>query len=90
MLGMEYKQSQGDHTLFIQHSVTGEVTALLVYVDDIIIMGNDMVGLDMLRGCLVKEFKIKELGKLKYFWILRWLILSKESLSLNTNTYLTC
>ncbi|RVW96045.1 Retrovirus-related Pol polyprotein from transposon RE1 [Vitis vinifera] len=36
-----YKQSQGDHTLFIKHLATGGVTALLVYVDDIIVTGND-------------------------------------------------
>ena len=36
-----YKQSQGDHTLFIKHSAAGGVTALLVYVDDIIVTGND-------------------------------------------------
>ena len=35
-----YKQSQGDHTLFIKHFVGG-VTALLVYVEDIIVTGND-------------------------------------------------
>ena len=36
-----YKQSQGDHTLFIKHSAAGGVIALLVYVDDIIVTGND-------------------------------------------------
>ena len=36
-----YRQSQGDHTLFIKHSVAGGVTTLLVYVDDIIVTGND-------------------------------------------------
>lgn len=36
-----YKQSQGDHTLFIKHSARGRVTALLVYVDDIIVTGDD-------------------------------------------------
>ena len=35
------KQSQGDHTLFIKHSTAGGVTVLLVYVDDIIVTGND-------------------------------------------------
>ena len=34
MKEFEYKQSQGDRTLFIKHSVTGGVTAFLVYVDD--------------------------------------------------------
>ncbi|RDX66853.1 hypothetical protein CR513_54344, partial [Mucuna pruriens] len=36
-----YKQSQGDHTLFIKYTTTGGVIALLVYVDDIIITRND-------------------------------------------------
>ena len=36
-----YKQSQGDHTLFIKHSAVEGVTALLVHVDDIIVTGND-------------------------------------------------
>ena len=36
-----YEKSQGDHTLFIKHSAAWGVTALLVYVDDIIVTGND-------------------------------------------------
>ena len=43
MKNMGYKQSQGNHTLFIKDkdSDSGEVTTLLVYVDDIIMTGND-------------------------------------------------
>ena len=41
MKNMGYKQSQRERTLFIKHSDSEEVTALLVYVDDIIMMGND-------------------------------------------------
>lgn len=37
---MGYKQSRGDHTHFIKHSETRGVTALIVYVDDIIITVN--------------------------------------------------
>ena len=62
-----YKQSQGDHTLFIKHSVAGRVTALLVYVDDIIVTGNDEREKHDVKQRLAKEFEIKELGKLKYF-----------------------
>ena len=36
-----YKQSQGDNTLFIKHSIAEGVTVFLVYVDDIIVTGND-------------------------------------------------
>lgn len=62
-----YKQSQGDHTLFIKHTAARGVTALLVYVDDIIITGNDEKEKGDLKQKLVREFEIKELGKLKYF-----------------------
>lgn len=41
MTALGYKQSNGDHTLFIKHSTSGGVTALLVYVDDIIVTRND-------------------------------------------------
>ena len=41
MVSLGYKQSQGDHTHFIKHSQDGKLTLLLVYVDDIIIAGDD-------------------------------------------------
>jgi hypothetical protein len=36
-----YKQNQADHTLFFKHSYQGKVTDVIVYVDDIILIGND-------------------------------------------------
>lgn len=41
MIGLDFKQSQGDHTLFIKHSEIGGVTVLLMYVNDIIITSDD-------------------------------------------------
>ena len=35
-----YKQSNSDHTLFIKHK-EGKITALIVYVDDIVLTGDD-------------------------------------------------
>ncbi|RVW35276.1 Retrovirus-related Pol polyprotein from transposon RE1 [Vitis vinifera] len=67
MKEFRYKQSQGDHTLFIKHSALGGVTALLVYVDDIIVTGNDEREKHELKQRLTTEFEMKELGKLKYF-----------------------
>ena len=61
------RQSQGDHTLFFKHSDLGGVATLLVYVDGIIMMGNDGLEKQTLRQCLTKKFGIKELGRLKYF-----------------------
>ena len=67
MIANGYKQSQGDHTLFIKHSISGGVTTLIVYVDDIIVTGNDEKEKNTLKQCLAKEFEIKDLRKLKYF-----------------------
>ena len=67
MKKMVNKQSQGDHTLFIKHSNSGGVTSLLIYVDDIIITGNNENERQTLRQCLSKEFEVKELERLKYF-----------------------
>ena len=39
MIANGYKQSQGDHTLFIKNSTLGGVGSLIVYVDDIIVKG---------------------------------------------------
>ncbi|KAK2971692.1 hypothetical protein RJ640_007730 [Escallonia rubra] len=50
-----------------EHSASGGVTTLIVYVDDIIVTGNDSDENEALRKYLPKEFEIKDLGKLKYF-----------------------
>ena len=41
--------------------------ALLVYVDDILIASNDPQSLADLKVVLDKQFKLKDLGSLKYF-----------------------
>lgn len=35
-----YKQSQADHTMFVKHQ-GGNVTPLIMFVDDIVIIGDD-------------------------------------------------
>ena len=56
MLSMGYKQNQGNHTLFVKHLGLGKVTTLLVYVDDIIVIGKNIEGIEALKKCLMKEF----------------------------------
>ncbi|RDY07539.1 putative mitochondrial protein, partial [Mucuna pruriens] len=62
-----YKQSQGDHTLFIKHSPNGKLTPLLVYVDDMIVTGDDEIKKLTLKENLATQFEM-ELRKLKYFF----------------------
>ncbi|RHN73806.1 putative RNA-directed DNA polymerase [Medicago truncatula] len=61
-----YKQSNSDHSLFTLHTDT-DFTALLVYVDDVILAGTSMNEIDRIKFMLDSQFKIKDLGKLKYF-----------------------
>nr|KYP41832.1 Retrovirus-related Pol polyprotein from transposon TNT 1-94 [Cajanus cajan] len=67
MVSLEYRQSQGDHTLFIKHSSTGKFALLFVYVDDMIIAGDDETEKLALKEKLAAQFEMKDLGKLKYF-----------------------
>jgi hypothetical protein len=61
-----YKQSNSDHTLFLKHQ-REKVTALIIYVDDMIITGNDREEISKLQEQLATEFEMKNLGGLKYF-----------------------
>lgn len=66
MLKNGYTQCQSDHTLFVRRR-QGKLTALIVYVDDIVVTSNDEVEVKRLKMKLAKEFEIKDLGKLRYF-----------------------
>nr|GEY55464.1 ribonuclease H-like domain-containing protein [Tanacetum cinerariifolium] len=60
------RQSKSDYSLFTK-SENGNFTALLVYVDDIIITGNNSTKIENFKKFLKTRFEIKDLGKLKYF-----------------------
>ena len=62
-----YIQSQVDHTMFYKYSRKGKIVVLIVYVDDIILTGDDSLELERLKKALTCEFEIKDLGPLRYF-----------------------
>jgi len=64
--GMGYGQCNGDHTVFYKHS-NRKITILAVYVDDIIITGDDEAEIGRLKQCLSNTFEVKDLGQLRYF-----------------------
>lgn len=66
MKQQNYKQSNADHTLFLKRKGS-LVTCLIIYVDDMIITGDDMEEMAILRQQLFSEFEKKDLGDLKYF-----------------------
>ena len=66
LLHMGFQASLADSSLFILHN--GKlVVYLLVYVDDIVITGNNPKFLDSLVAQLSQAFELKDLGPLHYF-----------------------
>jgi hypothetical protein len=61
-----FKRSEADHSLFTSQSSDG-IIVILIYVDDLIITGNDKRGIDSTKTYLKSVFDIKDLGELKYF-----------------------
>jgi len=74
-----------DYSLFINSS-EGSFTALLVYMDDIILARNDKEEIDRVKKALNKTFKIKDLVDLRYFLSFE-VARSKKGIMMNQRKY---
>jgi hypothetical protein len=63
---MSYYQCNEDHTVFYKHQGSC-ITILAVYVDDIVITGDDAKEIKKLKKRLSRAFEVKDLGPLRYF-----------------------
>ncbi|CAL8174598.1 unnamed protein product [Prunus armeniaca] len=61
-----YVKSNSDHTLFLKRH-KGKLIALIIYVDDMIVTGDDQAEMQNLQKYLASAFEMKSLGDLKYF-----------------------
>ena len=61
-----FTSSPHDTALFVRRSSAG-ITLILLYVDDMIITGDDSVGIRSLQHFLSQHFEMKDLGTLSYF-----------------------
>ena len=66
LTSLGYTQSKSDYSLFTKN-INNSFTALLVYVDDIILAGSDANEIKQVKRELDIAFTIKDLGPLKYF-----------------------
>ena len=79
------QKSKSDHSVFYNNSQVG-IILLVVYVDDIIIIGNDMTDISSLKSFLHGQFHTKDLGMLKYFLFVE-VMRSKHGIFLSQRKY---
>uniref|UniRef100_A0A2N9FCY2 Integrase catalytic domain-containing protein n=1 Tax=Fagus sylvatica TaxID=28930 RepID=A0A2N9FCY2_FAGSY len=66
LIGAGFRQSENDYSLFISSTPQGNVF-ILVYVDDILITGDDSQSIINLKNVLQHSFQMKDLGSASYF-----------------------
>ena len=60
-----YKKSTSDHWVFVQKFSDNDFVILLLYVDDILIVGRNVSRIGSLKEQLSKSFATKDLGPTK-------------------------
>jgi hypothetical protein len=60
-----FQQSPADHSLFTKSQGTS-FTIVLAYVDDILVVSNNLDSIGKLKDFLAQKFRIRDLGTLKY------------------------
>ena len=53
--------------MFFKQSNDGRMTILIVYVDDIILTGDNTGKVERLKKVLATKFEVKDLGQMRYF-----------------------
>ena len=62
MTDQEYHNTETDHCVFVKKFNGGDFLILLLYVDDMLIVGRDQAKIWMLKKTLNRTFAMKDLG----------------------------
>ena len=62
MTDQGYHKTKADHCVFVKKFEGGDFRILLLYVDDMLIVGRDQAKIRMLKKALNRTFAMKDLG----------------------------
>ena len=60
MVNHEYKRTTSNHFVFVKRFSDGDFIILLLYVDDMLIIGHDANTIKKLKGDLSRSFSMKD------------------------------
>ena len=80
-----FRRSNDDSSLFVRIGSTSKLV-VLIYVDDLIVTGDNVEEINILKNSLRRKFAIKDLGPLKYFLGIE-MATSHKGLFLNQRKY---
>ena len=63
---MDFEQSKSDYSLFTQRTIASFL-ALLVYVDDVLVIGDSFSEIIDVKRRIDQAFTIKDLGEVRFF-----------------------
>jgi Reverse transcriptase (RNA-dependent DNA polymerase) len=61
-----FKQCPYEHAIYVK-SRKRETLIVVLYIDDLIVMGNSSRMVEEFKGAMIKEFKMTDLGLINYF-----------------------
>ncbi|GAA0147368.1 transmembrane signal receptor [Lithospermum erythrorhizon] len=62
-----FEENRNEHTLFTKRSKEGRIVIVSLYVDDLIITGDDEELIAKFKSSLIKQFDMTDLGGMSYF-----------------------